>query len=89
MFYSKYDHFGKMYSSVSKRPLTHEFIHMGQNIRELPRSLGLMIGLLIVKPPEDKNLLAFRDKLEPWLKAIEERENKERADPEFGVKKWY
>ena len=80
MFYSKYDHFGKIYSSISKRPLTAEFLHMGRNLRELPRSLGLMASLLLISFQEDSYLKNSVEKIDKHNKKIDAAEEQERKE---------
>jgi len=74
MFYSKYDHFGKMYHKISRRPLTAEFIHLGENLRELPRSLALIVVLLRLLAPEDVNLIADAKRVEEYIQKMDGRE---------------
>lgn len=77
MFYSKYDHFGKMYSALQNRPVPDEFIFMAEGIRELPRSLALMVSLAHIYHQEDKELEAIVTKLGEHCTAIDKIENAE------------
>lgn len=76
MFYSKYDHFGKMYHEISRRPLTDEFIHMGINLRELPRSLALIVVLFRLLAPEDAVLIEDAKRIEEYIQKMEQQEDR-------------
>lgn len=80
MFYSKYDHFGKMYHKISRRPLTAEYIHLGINLRELPRSLALTTALFRLLAPEDTVLSEDADRIGKYIQKIEDREDLERKE---------
>ncbi|MFZ2782877.1 MAG: hypothetical protein WAZ36_00650 [Sediminibacterium sp.] len=77
MYYSKYDHFGKMYHGLSKRPLPDEFSNMGLAIRELPRSLALMLTLLAIVFPTDAIIIAQFEKAKLYAEALRKKEDAE------------
>ncbi len=85
-FYSKYDHFGKLYSMISKQDFEWEFVHLSEAIRELPRSLGIMVSLGTLFTL-DERMVEIVDSVTSHCDAIDIEEKKERAESKKAEKK--
>lgn len=75
MYYSKYDHFGAMYLSLSAQHIAKQFDNMCSAIRELPYSLILMISYLCSVFPNNELLAKHQAKCLAILQKIEKMEN--------------
>ncbi len=78
-FYSKYDHFGKLYSTISTQDFEWEFVHLSEAIRELPRSLAIMVTLTSLST-SDERIAEIVKSVKSHNDAIDIQEKKERAE---------
>ena len=78
-FYSKYDHFTKLFSIISTQDFTREFIHLAEAIRELPRSFSIMLtlGLLSTNDGALREIIKVVDKHTASIDAQEKKEREE------------
>ena len=78
-FYSKYDHFTKLFSTISAQDFTREFIHLAEAIRELPRSFGIMLTLALLSTG-DQSLTEITKVVGKHTASIDAQEKKEKEE---------
>ncbi|MES2006316.1 MAG: hypothetical protein V4450_17490 [Bacteroidota bacterium] len=79
-FYSKYDHFGKLFHTISKNEFTWEFVHLGEAIRELPRSFGIMLTLALISTGGDPAIIEVATVVNKHCEAMDAQEKKEKIE---------
>jgi hypothetical protein len=77
IYYSKYDHFGSMYYSLSWQDLPDQFEHMTIALRELPRSLVLIVAFLTILLPDHESFRKHLEKCTILPLKIDDIENEE------------